>query len=228
MLDSSSEQSKSERVYKDLRRRIRGLELAPGTRLRKNEIAIDYGVSRAPVSEAIARLAEEGLIDVFPQNGSFVSPIRLEDVRESLLIRTGLEVEAVRRVAQAGDEALLKQLDDNLDAQEAAMEANDMVLLDDLDEVFHVTIFDAVGSSRAHRLLDQARALMDRSRFHALPEDDRPEATIAEHRRIVDSIRTRDPELAGAAMRVHLTMVARAIERDMAHIEDDSRLKSVK
>ncbi len=124
----SAEHSKAERVYRELRRRIRGLELQPGSRLQKNEIAVEFGVSRAPVSEAIAWLAEEGLVDVYPQSGSFVAPIRPEDVREALLIRTGLEVEAVRRVAQQADGQLLKRLDENLDAQAAAIRDNDMAL----------------------------------------------------------------------------------------------------
>src|SRR5215831_13005105 len=102
--------SKTDRVYALLRRRIRELTLAPGAPLRKEEIALELGVSRAPVSEAIARLAEEGLIDVFPQHGSFVAPIRATDVRESLFVRTALEVEAIRRLAQVVDAPLLKTL----------------------------------------------------------------------------------------------------------------------
>jgi len=220
LADVSGDQSKSERVYKTLRRQIRELELPPGTRLRKNEIALEFGVSRAPVSEAISRLSDEGLVDVFPQNGSFVAPIRPQDIRESLLIRTGLEVEAIRRVTQKADIDLLERLETNLSAQDAALENDDMVVLDDLDEAFHAIIFKAVESPRAQRLLDAIRALLDRPRFHALPEDGRPKATVAEHRRIVDAIRTGDPEFAGAAMRVHLTMVARAIEPELNEIED--------
>ena len=227
-VSDSAEHSKAERVYRELRRRIRGLELQPGSRLQKNDIAVEFGVSRAPVSEAIAWLAEEGLVDVYPQSGSFVAPIRPEDVREALLIRTGLEVEAVRRVTQIADQQLLKRLDDNLEAQAVAVRKNDMALLDDLDEAFHAIIIGALESPRAQRLLDSARALLDRPRFHALPEDGRPYATVAEHRRIADAIRTGDPELAGAAMRVHIAMVARAIERDSAQTETQSRLKSVK
>jgi DNA-binding GntR family transcriptional regulator len=167
-------------------------------------------------------------VDVHPQSGSFVAPIRPEDVREALLIRTGLEVEAARRVAQMADAQLLQRLDQNLDAQDAAVRANDMALLDDLDEAFHATIIGALESPRAQRLLESARALLDRPRFHALPEDNRPSATVSEHRRIADAIRTGDPELAGAAMRVHIAMVARAIERDSAETEAQSKLKSVK
>lgn len=226
LADSVGDQSKSERVYKSLRRRIRDMELLPGTRLRKNEIALEYGVSRAPVSEAIARLAEEGLIEVFPQSGSFVAPIRPEDVRESLLIRTGLEVEAVRRVTTAADKALVEKLESNLHSQEKAIRSNDMALLDDLDEAFHSTILEALHSPRAQRLLDATRAVLDRSRFHALPEDNRPKATLSEHRRILDAIRTGDVELAGAAMRVHISMVSRAIERDFAKIDAEAKQAS--
>jgi len=227
--DAAADHTKAERVHRELRRRIRELELKPGSRLHKNEIALEFGVSRAPVSEAIAWLAEEGLVDVYPQSGSFVSPIRPEDVREALLIRTGLEVEAVRRVTQAADAGLLKRLDDNLESQQAAIRANDMPLLDELDEKFHAIIIGALESPRAQRLLDSARALLDRPRFHALPERGRPYATLAEHRRIADAIRTGDVELAGAAMRVHIAMVARAIEKDAAETAAaQARLKSVK
>jgi GntR family transcriptional regulator, rspAB operon transcriptional repressor len=217
--ESRDEYSKTERIYHDLRRRIRELEVPPGSQLQKDEIAAEYRVSRAPVNEAIARLASEGLVDIFPQSGSFVTPIRSEDVRESLLIRTGLEVEVVRRVAQLADDALMSKLDQNLDAQAAAVKHNEMSRLDDLDAAFHSIILAAINSPATERLIDRTRAILDRPRFHTLPEEGRPKATVTEHRRIADAIRTRDPELAGAAMRVHLAMVATAIERNIAEIQ---------
>jgi DNA-binding GntR family transcriptional regulator len=226
--ESGNEHSKSERVYRDLRRRIRQMELVPGSRLRKNEIADEYGVSRAPVSEAIARLAEEGLVDVFPQSGSFVSPIRPDHIRECFLIRTGLEVEAVRRVTQQADLKLLEQLDENLRQQAAAIRSNNMERMDELDEAFHATIMDALNSPRARRLLDQTRAVLDRPRFHSLHRVGRPEDTLTEHSRIVDAIRTGDVELASAAIRVHITTVARIIEDDVAQSNREAKLQSVK
>ena len=218
-LPSDPEQSKAERVYNDLRRRIRELVLPPGAPLRKEEIALALGVSRAPVSEAIARLADEALVDVFPQHGSFVAPIRAQDVRESLFIRTALEVEAIRRVTQVVTPDLTQRLEANLAAQEEALKANDLATFYDLDEALHATIFSAIESPRAQRLLDAARAPLDRPRRIALPESGRPEDTLAEHRRLVDAIRSQDPEFAAAAMRAHLSMVARAVERELAEIE---------
>jgi DNA-binding GntR family transcriptional regulator len=226
--DQGTDHSKAERVYRDLRRRIRDLDLMPGERIDKNEMSAEYGVSRAPLSEATARLAAEGLVDVIPQSGSFVAAIRPQDIRDSLMIRTGLEVEAARRAAHVANDELLARLDDNIKQQAIAINSNDMAKLDDLDEAFHVMIMEAINSPRALQLLDATRAILDRPRYHALPIYGRPNDTFAEHQRICDAIRTRDPELAAAAMRIHLSMVAKTIEGDLAKFEDDATHKKKK
>jgi DNA-binding GntR family transcriptional regulator len=208
--------SKADRVYAHLRRRIRELALPPGAPIRKEELALALGVSRAPVSEAIARLAEEGLVEVFPQHGSFVAPIRAADVRESLFIRTALETEAMRRLAPMADDSLVAALEANLAGQRAALDAGDLSAFHDLDESLHALLFGAVESPRAARLLDAARAPLDRVRRLSLPAEGRAESTYAEHRRLVDAVASRDAELAAAAMRVHLAQVARAIEPELA------------
>ncbi len=220
----SIEQSKSQRVYNYLRHRIRGLEIPPGAPLPKNEIALECGVSRAPVSEAIARLAAEGLVDIFPQNGSFVSPIRPQDIRESMFIRMALEVEAIKRVTELADASLLQRLEENIQAQSDALEEEtlNLAMYDDLDEAFHAEIIAALDSPRTQHLLEAARVLLDRPRFLALPEDHRPEASYNEHRRIVDAMSTGDANLAAAALRVHLTMVASAIEVKLTQIEESN------
>jgi DNA-binding GntR family transcriptional regulator len=217
---ASSEQSKAERVYQDLRRRIRELSLPPGSALRKEDIAASLGVSRAPVSEAISRLADEALVDIYPQHGSFVAPIRASDVRESLFIRTALEIEAARRVAQLADNELLDQLDDNLARQEKALKSGDLPAFYDLDEALHSMIFEAIESPRALRLLDAARAPLDRPRRITLPEEGRAASTYAEHQRLIEAIRTRDSEFAAVAMRAHLAQVAQAVERELAEIDE--------
>jgi GntR family transcriptional regulator, rspAB operon transcriptional repressor len=211
--------SKAARVYETLRRRIRELALPPGAPLRKEEIAAELGVSRAPVSEAIARLAEEGLAEIFPQHGSFVAPIRPEAVRESLFIRAALEIEAMRRLAPAADAGLVARLEDNLAGQAAALDEGDLARFHDLDEALHALLFAAAGTPRTLRILDAARAPLDRVRRLALPEAGRPQATLAEHRRLVDAVKSGDAELAGAAMRVHLALAARSVEAELAKLK---------
>ncbi len=214
-----NDQSKAERVYIELRRRIRELILPPGAPIRKEEIALELGVSRAPVSDAISRLAEEALVEVFPQHGSFVAPIRAETVRESMFIRTALEVEAARRVTQTSDENFLESLQNNLEAQAEALTQNDLVIFYELDEEMHAIIFGALNSQRVERLLNAARAPLDRPRRLALPEIGRAHSTLEEHRCLVEAIRSGDPEFAAAAMRAHLNMVAKAVERELDEID---------
>lgn len=218
--EAPTDSSKSQRVYSYLRRRIRELEIPAGALLSKNEIALACGVSRAPVNEAIARLAAEGLVDVFPQNGSFVSEIRPADIQESMFIRMALEAQAVKHVARQADPAVIERLDANIRAQAEALEASkvDLVLFDDLDEALHFEIMGATGSPRALHLLETARVILDRPRFLTLPEDHRPEDTFVEHSRIVDAIKTGDPDLAAAAMRVHLTRVAEVIDAKLRQL----------
>ena len=211
--------SKAARVYGLLRRRIRELTLAPGAPLRKEDIALELGISRAPVSEAIARLSEEGLVDVFPQHGSFVAQIRGSDVRESLFIRIALETEAMRRLAPVVPPEVMRALDENVADQAAALKARNLEQFYDLDEALHATIFGAIETPRALRLLEATRAPLDRVRRLALPEADRPQQTLAEHRALVEAIRSGDGEYAASAMRAHLAMVARAIERKLPEIE---------
>jgi DNA-binding GntR family transcriptional regulator len=79
-----------------LRQAIVLMELKPGEPIDKNAICDRMSVSRFPVSEALARLQAEGLVDILPQRGSTVSLIRIADVLEYMLIRKALESEAVR------------------------------------------------------------------------------------------------------------------------------------
>ena len=83
-------------VTEQLRRAIVTLELKPGEVLDTGAICERLGVSRFPVSEALARLQNEGLVEIMPQRGSMVSRVRIGDVVEYMLMRLGLESEGIR------------------------------------------------------------------------------------------------------------------------------------
>jgi DNA-binding GntR family transcriptional regulator len=114
---------------------------------------------------------------------------------------------------------MLKIMDENLAAQGKALRAGNLEQFYDLDEALHAAIFGAIEKPRALRLLEAARAPLDRVRRLALPEICRPEQTFAEHRALVEAIRSGDGEYAAAAMRAHLMMVGRAIEQKLPEIE---------
>src|SRR5271168_2947084 len=88
------------RIYADLRSELVSLQRRPGEAVSEAEIALAYGVSRTPVREAILKLSDDGLIDIFPQSGSFVSRIPLGALPEAIIIRKALEETTARLAAE--------------------------------------------------------------------------------------------------------------------------------
>ena len=124
------------------------LRLKPGEILRKPEICDELGVSRSPVSEAMARLAGEGLVDIVPQAGSFVSRFSMAELREGAFLREAIELHAVAYVAETIDEDTLKLLRRNLRIQEALVEDGDFAGFYAQDAELHGAILAATGFRR--------------------------------------------------------------------------------
>src|ERR1700757_1617307 len=101
-------------AYEALRASIVSLQRAPGQRLSEAELARDLGVSRTPVREAIIQLRADGLVEVTPQRGSFVSKISLRNVREAQFAREALECAAVRVAVDRIDDAAGERLRENI------------------------------------------------------------------------------------------------------------------
>src|SRR5262249_24688502 len=125
------------RVVEVLRNAIVTHAFEPGALLDKAKLCEKLGVSRFPVSEALARLQEQGLVDIQPQRGTTVSLIRLTDVRENMFLRKALEVEAVKILAGAIDDKTLKRLNANLMSQKQVAAGGDKQNFHELDLAFH-------------------------------------------------------------------------------------------
>src|SRR6201986_480672 len=89
----------SSRIYADLRAELVSLARRPGEAISESEIALSYGVSRTPVREAILKLADEGLVDIFPQSGINVSHIAIAALPEAIVVRKALEETTARLAA---------------------------------------------------------------------------------------------------------------------------------
>jgi hypothetical protein len=90
----------SEQVERSLRSAIVALEFAPGEFIDKGLVCARLGVSRFPVSEALARLAVEGLVEIIPQRGTRAARIRLAEIKEAMLIRKALEAVVAETAAR--------------------------------------------------------------------------------------------------------------------------------
>lgn len=193
-------------VYASLRSLILQLELPPGTAISEKEIALKMGVSRTPVRESFVRLAQEGLLEVYPQRGTFVSLIDPELVEEARFMREQLEVAVVRLACASFPAEQLAELDSNLSKQRASIDVHDFHLMFELDEAFHRTIFEGCRKSNTWAALGGIITHLNRSRMLRLAADHEWDHLFNQHQGIVDAIRNHDEAAAVKLMTDHMLL----------------------
>jgi DNA-binding GntR family transcriptional regulator len=199
-------------IHAVLRRDIICGRLAPRMSLAELELARRFGVSRTPIREAMIKLSEEGLVEIFPQYGSFVAPIKLSDVFDSQFAREALECAAVEKAIARIDERQGDELSAILERQRALERSGDDEAFVRADEDMHALIFRFAGHATAWQWLEGAKAQMDRVRYLAMSVLHKQSTVLAEHADIIEGLRARDRRGAVAAMRVHLRGILQTIE----------------
>ncbi|WGD49388.1 GntR family transcriptional regulator [Bradyrhizobium sp. CB1650] len=204
--------SKVDQAYLALKRAIVSGVLAPETSINKNEWCATFHVSRLSITTAINRLAFEGLVSVEPQRGSYVAKIRLEDVRQWMLMRRALEMEVVAVCATDMSDDAIEALGQNLAYQRAAISSGDLEGFHELDTRFHRQMTESLALARVGEVLDPIRTHLERVRRTLLPEPGRPEGTFREHEAIYRAIGAHAPDQARSEMANHLDRVSRELQ----------------
>lgn len=194
----------SSQIYSDLRAELVSLARRPGEIISESQIATDYGVSRTPVREAILKLADEGLVEIFPQSGIFVSRIPIAALPEAIIIRKALEETTARMAAERVTSSQLLNLHAILERQREADTARDREAFHQADELFHAAIAGIAGYPGIWSLIQQVKVHVDRYRRLTLPQAGRMTEVIAEHEPILAAIEARHPNAAQLAMARHL------------------------
>ncbi|MDR6859240.1 GntR family transcriptional regulator [Variovorax sp. WS11] len=199
-------------VLEKLRDAILSLELVPGTVLARQELADHFGVSQTPVREALLRLSEEGLVDVFPQHATLVSRIDIAAARQAHFLRRSIELELVHQLALEAPAGLVEQMKATI-AQQAALSAaqryGDFV---GADRAFHRLMYEAGGVPDLWEMVGRVSGHVDRLRRLHLPTAGKTEAILRDHRAIVRGIEAKDPAAAQAALRKHLSGTLSAVD----------------
>lgn len=190
-------------LYRILRERLIRGELAPGMRVSETEIASAYAVSRQPVREAFIKLAEEGLVEVRPQRGTFVSLISLPAVMTARFIREAVEADIARRLAETADDAMIARLDAAMAEQRALGPDAPGEAFMRLDEEFHRALAELLDQAAVADHLETLKTQMNRVRHISARQFSR-ERLVSQHGEIVEAIRARDAARADHAMRLHL------------------------
>ncbi|EEX11684.1 transcriptional regulator, GntR family [Citreicella sp. SE45] len=198
-----------------LRQSIIRNQLKPGVRLSEAEIGARFGISRQPVREAFIKLAEEGLLEIRPQRGSFVRKISLEAVMDARFVREAVEADIVKACAADPAPGLVEELREQIQAQQRLVDDRPAAFVP-LDDMFHRTLAQAAGRPNAWAVIEGMKTQMDRVR--QMTSINFPLAhLITQHNAVVDAIEAHDPQAAEQAMRGHLQMIL----QDLPAIRED-------
>ncbi len=203
----------SDQVYEAIRGKILKVELKPFENLSEAMVSKEFGVSRTPVREAFLRLADQGFLEIRPQRGTYVAPLRLQDLMQSQFMREAFEVALVRRAVTLADNSdLCAALQRELKLQRVYSDIGDQLAFSESDEAFHLAIAVHCGFPEFWNEVQRVKQHMDRIRHIIFSMDD-TERVVNQHERIADAICRRDEEAAVRQMVDHLQRVGRLIGR---------------
>jgi DNA-binding GntR family transcriptional regulator len=194
-------------VYAMAQEEIVALRFAPGQPLSEKELSFRYGVSRTPVREALIQLCDDGLVEIYPQTGTFVSRISVHGVTEAQFIREVLECGALRRALEYVTDDDVRRLEENLERQRAAYATGDFETFYLLDEALHQALVERSGFPGAWRIAQRAKVHLNRARRLSLPAGAAIARLIDQHAAILQGVAARDASGAEAALSEHLRMV---------------------
>lgn len=196
------------RIFDVLHHRILTFDLKPGQQLNELALCREFDVSRAPVREALQRLAERRLVDIRPQRGTLVAPIRIEDLERAQFMREAVEVALAKRAVERPDRlALCTSLRNEIRVQSVFREVGERERFYASDERFHRLIAEFVNLGHVQAEMERIKMPMDRFRMLVIGGIEDIPTVIRQHEDIVDALERGDAALAEARILRHLRRV---------------------
>ena len=203
ILDKEPGQSISQWVYTVLNTNIIKLHMTPGSAISEAEIAERLAVSRTPIRETFIRLVEDGLLETYPQKGSIIALIDIEQAEEARFVRKVLEKAVVKEACEQFDERCLFDLTANIEMQKFCQKQNNYERMFELDDACHRLIYRSCGRERIWQYLKKMAYNIDRLRILRLSSSPW-NGIIQEHQRIVQLIIDQNPGDVDEAVDAHL------------------------
>jgi len=197
-------QTVQESVVAHLRELILSGKLAPGQRLVQDELAVQLGVSRTPIREALHRLALEGFVTLSKYRGASVAQFSPEGLVEIYTVRVALESQAVYLAAGQIRDDELGRLEQLMEAMGAAFRKKDFERLLGAHRSFHIEMYATSRRTRLQELILRHLDLTDVYQRMALSLGRGASDPVAEHAALLHTLRARDPEAASRLIRTHL------------------------
>lgn len=205
-------QSLGAEAYDAIRKAILSGRLRPGQRVIEQHLARQLGVSRAPVREALHRLANEGLVETLPHRGTYVVDLSPKDMWEVYTMRAALETLAIRLVGSTLEPETAEELGSIVAAMETAAKDGRLDDLSEMDMRFHRVICEAAGHRRLleswTEMYAHIRMFISLTGAQKMVSDGE---RIRYHRDVLDAMCRGEAEEAAALQREHILTVGERI-----------------
>ncbi len=205
--------SLADQAYNEIKLRIISCRYRPGEVLSEAAISDELKIGRTPVHQAIQRLMMDGLVSIMPRKGVMAAPLGIDEAMELIEVRLVTECYCARLAADRASDSELERLQSILDAAEKVTIKRDIEKMMLFDREFHNALARA---ARNTVLADVLRGLHERSLrfwFISLLDPDHHHSVLAQHRKILAAVQSRQPDSAEEAMREHILAFKRNVTR---------------
>jgi DNA-binding GntR family transcriptional regulator len=199
-------------VFDHLRAQIVSLAIMPGTVLARAQLSDYFKLSQSPIREALIRLEEERLVDIFPQHQTCVRGIDLASARQAHFLRLSVELETVNVLARVPNPLLEKALLAMVARQRAFLEDDDLDNFTRLDMEFHRLMYEEAALPDLWLAMRSRSGNLDRLRRLHLPLNSKANSILSQHGEIARCIGRGDVAGAQLVVRTHLSGTLDALE----------------
>lgn len=204
LFEKSGHGSLGNRIFEILRDRILSEEYKNGQKLNELSLANELKISRTPIREALKQLELEGLVQSIPNKGVYVKGFSPRDIDDMFEIRLALEGLAIQLAIDRMDDEHLAKIKEVFDLMEFYTIKKDYEKINDLNILYHETIYEATQSAYFEQLLSDIHYYVSVTGRHSIKQPKRLEGAIVEHRAILDTIIEGDKEKAKETIQKHI------------------------
>lgn len=192
------------RVFSKLREDILKGKYEEDEAIKETQISMEMGVSRTPVREAMRQLELEGLVNIIPNKGAFVTGITAKDIQDIYAIRSLIEGLSAKWAAQNATEEQIQELEEIIELTEFYLKKGNFDQLGELDTRFHEVLYEASNSRTLKHVLSDFHNYVRRVRQASISTPGRGKKSLEEHKAIVEAVKNRDLKQAEALTNRHV------------------------
>jgi DNA-binding GntR family transcriptional regulator len=204
----------SEKAYRLIKEKVVNLELPPSALIDEHSLMQELGLGRTPIREALQRLDSEGLVNIIPRRGTFVSDISITDLPQIFELRTSLEGFCARLAAQRITDSQIARMESVLRDLEAVQSEDHRALMG-IDERFHKLLYEAAQNEFLAETLDRLYDLSLRLWYLVFYRLQNVRHSIAQHQGILNALKEGNEGEAEALIREHIVEFQQRIKETL-------------